>query len=292
MSIRFPNLCVLRSTLLLLSLSITNTVCGETIRQPVDSGLEATAELLEGKIGSKPLLIIHGFLQTWDFFTVRRLAEALNDEGYTVLLPNLTLGINHRRQSLACEAIHTHSMEQDVNEISTWVDWLHQRSGQPVTLIGHSAGSLMLLAYLDGEPTPPVEQTLLVSLVAFAQGPIAKESEADYQRALRQLATDPDAVSSYPLAFCDTYTTTPAHYLSYLNWNGKKTLDSLNKLPLKPTVILGGKDQRLGSDWAPLISEAGAEVIQIEGANHFFNYEYEFSLVDTISELLQHSHNR
>ncbi|MEJ2591796.1 MAG: alpha/beta fold hydrolase [Candidatus Thiodiazotropha sp.] len=291
MSIPFPTLDTLRPLWLILILLSANPVVAETVLIQRGDGLEATAELLKGDPDLQPLLIVHGFLQTSDFFTVRRLGEALNDAGYTVLLPTLTLGINHRRQSLACEAVHSHSMTQDVAEISRWVDWLHHRSGKPVTLIGHSAGSLMLLAYLDGRADPPVGQTLMISLVPFLQGPIAKEREVDRTRALRQRSVDPNAIASYPLAFCDTYVTTAGDYLSYLEWDGKKSLDSLNKLMRKPIVILGGRDQRLGSDWMPRLKQAGVEVIEIPGANHFFNNEYEFDLVDTITDLLQRSNN-
>ncbi|MCU7844600.1 MAG: alpha/beta fold hydrolase [Candidatus Thiodiazotropha sp. (ex Monitilora ramsayi)] len=241
---------------------------------------------MPGEKGGKTVLILHGFLQTRDFFTIRRLADALNEEGHAVLIPNLSLGIDQRQQSLACEAIHTHSLEQDVSEIASWVEWLSDHREEPVTLIGHSAGSLLLLAYLAKTPGAPVEDTLLVSLIAFAQGPIAKESEDDRLAAIAHLEHDGDEVYAYPLAFCDKYVTTPGNYLSYVSWNGEKSLNSLKNLPRRPIVILGGQDQRLGEDWFPRLKQAGIEVIEIDGANHFFNHEHEFDLVDTISERL------
>ncbi len=259
---------------------------GEIIRLESPAGFTATAELLPGDENKKVALIQHGFLQTRNFFTVQRLAETLHDQGYTLLLPNLTLGIDHRNQSLACEAIHTHSMQQDIAEIGIWIDWLHRRSGKPVTLIGHSAGSLSLFAYLANEPSPPVNQVILISLIPFAQGPIAKEKETDRQRALQHLAAGSETISSYPIAFCDSYHTSAKNYLSYLEWNGIKTLKNLNKLNIKPTILLGGEDRRLGDDWLPALKQAGAEVIQIPGANHFFDHEYEFDLMDTVLELL------
>ncbi|MCU7916037.1 MAG: alpha/beta hydrolase, partial [Candidatus Thiodiazotropha sp. (ex Gloverina cf. vestifex)] len=218
--------------------------------------MKRSAELLPGQEEGKTILILHGFLQTRDFFTVRRLADALNDEGHTILLPNLALGINHRRQSLACEAIHAHSLEQDVREIAQWVEWLHKYQVKPVTIIGHSAGSLLLLAYLTGAPEAPIEDALLISLIPFAQGPIAKESEADRLNATNQLEKNSREVSSYPLAFCDKFMTTAGNYLSYVNWNSEKSLVSLKKLSFKPMVILGGQDKRLGDDWLPRLKQA------------------------------------
>lgn len=259
----------------------------EFITQKQSNGVNATAQWLAGDEGQKTVLILHGFLQTRDFFTVRRLGDTLNELGYNVLLPSLSLGIDNRRQSLACEAIHTHSLAQDVEEIGNWVDWLHQRAGENIVLIGHSAGSLELLAYLSEEPAPPIDQAILISLIAFAQGPIAKENEEERQRALRESARDGNALSNYRLAYCDRYTTTPANYLSYMDWNGNKTLENLNNLAVVPTIVLGGEDRRLGDDWLPSLRQTGAEVMLIPGAGHFFDHEYEFDLMDSVVELLE-----
>ncbi len=275
-------------TLFFLCLSLTSgPLRSEIVELQLPSGMQATAQLLKGEEDKQAVMILHGFLQTRDFFTVRRLGEALHDMGHTVLIPNLSLGIDNRRQSLACEAIHTHSLTGDIKEIGFWVDWLHQRSGKAVTLLGHSVGSLELLAYLSDEPAPPVGQAILISLIAFAQGPIAKENEAERQRALQQLSDGSKELSHYRLAFCDNYTTTPENYLSYLEWNGNKTLENLNNLPVKPTILLGGEDQRLGGDWLPLLRQAGTKVIEIPGANHFFDHEYEFDLMDKVQEILE-----
>lgn len=260
---------------------------GEIIRLQSPAGFMATAELLAGDKDKQAILIQHGFLQTRDFFTIRRLAESLHERGYTLLSPNLTLGIDNRRQSLACEAMHTHSMQQDLAEIGFWVDWLHRRSGKQVTLIGHSAGSLSLFAYLAQEASPPVNQAILISLLSFAEGPAAKENPAQQRQALQRAATDEEAIASYRLAFCDSYPTTAKNYLSYVEWNGIKTLKNLNKLTIKPTILLGGEDRRLGDDWLPALRQAGAEVILIPGANHFFDHEYEFDLLDVVVELLE-----
>ena len=268
-------------------LMVSFTIRAETIITTQTMENVASAQWLEGDPEKKVVMILHGFLQTRDFFTVRRLGDALNEMGYNVLLPTLSLGIDNRSQSLACEAIHTHSLQKDVEEIRNWVDWLHQHTNKPVALIGHSAGSLELLAYLAEEPAPPVSQAILISLVAFAQGPIAKESDAERQQALNQLTQNKNELTNYRLAFCDRYTTTPENYLSYVTWNGNKTLENLNNLSVMPTIVLGSGDRRLGDAWLPSLRETEAEVVLIDGANHFFDHEYEFDLMDSVIELLE-----
>ncbi len=45
------------------------------------------------------------------------LLNTVADDDYTVLAPTLTLGLMRRAQSLPCEAIHTHGMDLDVDEL-------------------------------------------------------------------------------------------------------------------------------------------------------------------------------
>ncbi|MES9834594.1 MAG: alpha/beta fold hydrolase [Candidatus Thiodiazotropha sp. DIVDIV] len=260
---------------------------GEIVHQRMPNGLLATAEYLDSGSDESPILILHGFLQTRDFFTVRRIADALHDDGHTVLLPNLSLGIEQRSQSLACEAIHTHNMEQDRDEVALWVNWLSQKTSKPVTLIGHSIGSLTLLAYLHDKPSnSTIKQSILVSLIAYSQGPIAKENLAEKYRAEKDFEADKQGIYNYRLAYCDIYPTRPDHYLSYLRWDQTLVTEALLGLTKKPSIILGSKDNRLSPEWKPLLNKIKANVIEIEDANHFFDHAHEFDLFETIVELL------
>lgn len=265
---------------------VTGLAQAEVIHQQLESGITVNAEYLDSNSNESPILILHGFLQTRDFFTVRRLGNALHEAGYKVLLPNLSLGINNRRQSLACEAIHYHSIEQDTVEIAHWVDWLYENTGKPVTLIGHSAGSLNLIAYLDAHQTPPVANSLLISLIAFGQGPIAKENTSERIRAEADLQRNKNGIHRYRLAYCDNYSTTPDNYLSYLAWDQKRTLQAISEMKAKPTIIFGGDDKRLGVNWKPWLRSLNAHIIEIDGANHFFDHAYEFDLLDSIENAL------
>jgi pimeloyl-ACP methyl ester carboxylesterase len=277
----------IRLTGLLFLLLLSSPAPAQIIQLQVSENLIATADLMQGSKEGKSVLILHGFLQTRDFFTVRRLAESLHDEGHTILLPTLSLGIDQRKQSLACEAIHTHSLEQDIDELAQWVDWFSEHQGSNITLVGHSIGSLLLLAYLDKYSSAPIESTLFISLIAFAQGPIAKESEEDRLKAIEKLEAGDNAITEHPLAFCDNYVTTPKNYLSYVNWNSQRSIDTLTKIDKQPVVILGDADRRLGKDWLPLLNRAGVETVQIPDADHFFNHGHEFVLADAISEQLE-----
>ncbi|MEW7988744.1 MAG: alpha/beta fold hydrolase [Candidatus Thiodiazotropha sp.] len=267
-------------------ITATAAAKSEIVYQQLENGITVNAEYLDTGSQGPPILILHGFLQTRDFFTVRRLGDALHEAGYRILLPNLSLGINDRRQSLACEAVHSHSIEHDTDEIAKWVEWLYNRTDEPIILIGHSAGSLNLVAFLDTFRSTPVAKSLLISLIAFGQGPIAKENLAEKRRAEGDFAENSDEIHRYRLAYCDHYSTTAGFYLSYLAWGQQRTLQAISAIRPEPTIIFGGSDKRLGPEWKPLLRARNVNIIEIEGANHFFDHTHEFNLLDSIEQSL------
>ena len=108
--------------LIILVFAIQTNAAAETVELETVEKQTARASYLEGGNDANPVLILHGFLQTHEFPTVNRLAVALNESGYTILAPSLTLGIHKRKKSLACEAIHTHNAASDAAEVAVWVD--------------------------------------------------------------------------------------------------------------------------------------------------------------------------
>jgi pimeloyl-ACP methyl ester carboxylesterase len=252
----------------------------------VRPGIEASAAYWPGEATLPPVLIVHGFLQTREFPTVRRLAESLAESGYPVLTPTLSLGIHDRRQSLACEAIHTHDMDSDAAELARWVEWYRQETRRQPILIGHSAGNLLLLNYLAQRSDPPVSRAIMISLTYFGQGPAAFETPADAERALADLARGKDTLGEYALNYCRRYVTTPASFLSYYSWSKQRTVDSVRSVPVPTSVIIGDADQRMDRDWMQILADHSLDVITVAGANHFFDQQHEFDLLDTIEGLL------
>src|SRR3569832_2425972 len=82
-------------------------------QQEMHPKIPTKAEYLIGQRSKPAEMLLHGFLQTREFPTVATLARGLQAAGYTVLLHTLSLNIPNRLQSLACEAVHKHSMEDD-----------------------------------------------------------------------------------------------------------------------------------------------------------------------------------
>jgi pimeloyl-ACP methyl ester carboxylesterase len=149
----------------LLLLVFSTAASAALVQLDMRPGIPATAEYTPGDRGKPALLLIHGFLQTRAFPTIATLATGLQDAGYTVLTPTLTLNIPSRGTSLACEALHRHSLEDDVREIARWVAWLKAQGHSKIVLVGHSFGSLQALSYLSSRPDPAVYGYVGASLV-------------------------------------------------------------------------------------------------------------------------------
>lgn len=272
---------------LLFALLLNSTVSlAEIVKLEMEKGLIATADYLPGDTDKPVILILHGFLQTRDFITIQQLASSLYERGYSLLLPNLTLGINGRNNSLTCEAIHTHSMDQDIKEISRWVHWAAHESQKKLVVIGQGKGSLQLTAYLSSHPDAPVDQSIFISLIPFGQGPIARETLEESSRADHDLSHDPGSLNEYGLVYCKRYLTTAGNYLSYVMWDQATTLEALSRIHTPIGIILGGDDQRLDSSWNQQLQQLDIQLIQMVGVNHFYAREYEIDLLESLKKLL------
>jgi pimeloyl-ACP methyl ester carboxylesterase len=252
-------------------------------------GLTATAEYRPGKASSPAALILHGFLQTRNSITLATLANSASDAGYAVLMPTLSLGVGERKQSLQCDAIHTHTLDDDIAEIAFWVEWLTQRGHTDIVLIGHSFGSLHLLAYLQKHPNHRVRRFIATSLLDLSKDTPPDLMQGFVRQAKERAAKGDTSLGEYSLTHCSKYLAPAQAYLTYAAWSRERILAALRNAVVPVTVILGSEDKRLDANWPPALRAAKAEVIMIKRANHFFAADQEFDLLDTVHHLLENA---
>ncbi len=252
-----------------------------TVTLPVGKQLVARADYRKGDPGKPALILLHGLLQTHEFPTITRLIEGTHDAGHTVLAPTLTLGVTHRRQSLACEAIHTHTMDGVTQEIDTWVRWLKKRHDGPIILVGHSFGSVEALAYLSGRPDPAITRFIGISIVEGRLKLTGEETTRLITELRHAVKAGTPRVVTHQFSYCQKYQATPASLLSYLEWTPTRVLETASHLRLPSLYIMGSRDDRLGEGWVDLLAKRNRVKI-IKGANHFMDGEHEFDLLDTV----------
>jgi dienelactone hydrolase len=269
--------------LILVSLGVFSaTVLAEPVELLMPNKLMAKAEFRKGDSGKPAIVLMHGFLQTHEFPTIHRLIEGLSSAGFSVLAPTLTLGVSHRKQSLACEAIHTHTMGDGAKEIATWVAWLKSKKVSSIVLVGHSFGGVESLAYLSVQRDPLVHKLIAISAVEGrlkvdgpARAKLIKETRAMVKAHDKSLITE-------HFSFCKMYRSTPESMLSYLEWTPDRIIVEAGRLPIPTSFIMGGSDDRLGPNWIERLQQTKAKVRVIQGANHFMDGEFEFDLLDNV----------
>jgi len=264
--------------LLFLLLLLPQAAAAERARIELGNGLTAQAEYLSGKQTLPAVLVLHGFLQTHDFPTVATLARSLNDSGYTVLAPTLSLGVPNRKQSLACEAVHRHSLDDDLDEIDRWVKWLTSRGHRQIVLIGHSFGSMQLLAYLAGKPDPAVRGYIAASLTETQIGPISRAELIE--RLEDAVARGDHKLVNQPISYCKKYPSNPAALLSYVRWDQARLVKALNAYKGHKLLIMGDADVMIGRKWLSTLQESRTPMAIVKGAGHFMDGEHEFDLLE------------
>ncbi|HBU28380.1 MAG TPA: DUF1749 domain-containing protein [Thiobacillus sp.] len=249
-----------------------------TVEQEMRPGIGASAGYLVGERSQPAVLLMHGFLQTREFPTVAALARGLHDAGYTVLSPTLSLSIPNRMQSLACEAVHKHSLDDDIAEIRRWVSWLKSRGHRSIVLVGHSFGSLQLLAYLSLKPDVAVKGYIGTSLVEAQIGTSARpELIAKLEGRIQNRQR---ALFAHALSFCKKYPSTPEGLLSYVRWDQARVLAALRQSMVEARLIMGDADTMLGGGWLQALQHVQTPMVVVKGANHFMDGEHEFDLLD------------
>ncbi|MCK5648746.1 MAG: alpha/beta fold hydrolase [Gammaproteobacteria bacterium] len=273
--------------LVIIFLIITiNPLFGESVQLDISDKITANAEYYPGDESKPFILILHGFLQNHNFPTVKRLAESLKESDYNVLTPSLTLGINKRKKSLACEAIHSHSLEKDIIEVEQWVKWLQKKSPKKIILIGHSTGSIYLANYLSQYPSDKIKQIIFIAMPNLNPDFRTSQSNELQKKAQLLVLNNNHSLHDFKLAYCEKYPTTAKNFLSYVQLSKENIISDLSKITIPKTLILGSEDKRVDQQWSRKLTQQGVAIITIDGANHFFDYEYEFDLLDAVESIL------
>ena len=272
---------------LLLGLGLALETRAEPVRVQLASGLAVNAEFRAGAADKPAVLVLHGFLQTYDFMATMNIVNGLSALDFTVLAPNLSLGVPDRRQSMQCNAAHAHTFDGDLAEIDFWIQWLNKQGHRSVILVGHSWGSQHSLGYSVTRPDAPIVAVIAISLVRSHQSDVLLAQQGE--KARERLARDNKSLKAYGLSFCKEYMATPASYLSYANWDDRHVLEVLSRLQTRDVpvhIILGEKDRRIDEAWIDALQPRVRGLSVIDGANHFFSHVSEFDLNERLEQIM------
>jgi esterase/lipase len=276
-------------TAFLLLLGSPFMAIADTVSVTLPSGLGAYANYREGRATQAAVIMLHGFQQTHHSEPMQSLGSSLASKGYTVLSPTLSLGVNSRSQSMACEAPHVQTIEDEVDEISYWMDWLRAKGHKKIIPIGFSStGNLGVLLYTLKNSHLPLNKIILVGLNPQYQDAkdvqqvrsVLRDNSVSKARNLHMLT----------LGYCLNNLASTAHsYLSYVKYKDTKILELLSQTSARSELILGTADTILPANWLDQLKSVKppVNITWLANANHFFEGTSEFDLADAVENILQ-----
>ena len=270
--------------ILLLAPSLANAI---TVEEILRDDLHITADYRQGSDEKPAILLLHGFLTVHTFSLIQKVADELADNNFTVLAPTLSLGISKRKSTLACDALHLHNMQNDIEEIHWWLQWLINKGHKNIILMGHSTGALQIIQYANQYPAPEIHKIISISLIPLGRHNWPRLAQS-IDKAENLVKRQDSGINQFTLTYCDENYSSPANdFLSYARWNHKVLLEAIRNSKKQITVIMGGADDSAYVGWNNDMGQAGAKVSVIPGANHFFNTGHEFELYDQLMDFLK-----
>ena len=127
------------------------------------NNVTANADYRTGEAEKPVVFLLHGFMATHNLNIIQIMADELESQGYSVIAPTLSLKINNRHSGANCDAVHTHTMESDIEEIAWWVGWLKSKNYKDIVMAGFSTGGLQVAIYLSRNNPDIIKKAVLVS---------------------------------------------------------------------------------------------------------------------------------
>ena len=95
-------------------------------------------------ISDSIFIILHGTRGHQNLEIISSLRDSLHDNGIDSLSINLSYGIKNRENDfLPCDINHSHTVENSLNEITRWYEYIKELGYKKIYLIGHSRGCLL-----------------------------------------------------------------------------------------------------------------------------------------------------
>lgn len=273
---------IARASCIIIMIFFLTPALSDQITVSLPGNITANADYRKGEANKPVVFLLHGFMATHNLNIVQIMADELEAQGYTVVAPTLSLKINNRRSGANCDAVHTHTMESDIEEIAWWINWLKNKGYREVVMAGFSTGSLQIALYLSRNKPGIIKKAVLISPAYLGGSPFSLEEEkVDIAAAQNLLKKHETQLHEFHLSYCKgNFVAPPKVYLSYKEWTAARLLETAQNISVPYIVIIGGEDHRFGTRLSKKFKKIGAPVVTIPGANHFFDSPYEFDFLD------------
>lgn len=247
------------------------------------------------------VLMTHGTLAHGAMETMQGLQTALKDRGIGSLSLTLSLGLDQRRGMYDCAQPHRHRHGDALEEIGAWLAWLQSQGvTQPVVLLGHSRGGNQVARYAAAHPEAALSHLILVAPQTWSEKGTAEEYEVRFGKPLaplleraRQMQDEGKAgnlLEGVDFLYCPATQTSAAAFLSYYAPDPAMDTPSLLSAIKVPVLVVAGSQDEvvkgLIEKVQPLADGQRVQLLELDGADHFFRDLYAEDIADAVQALV------
>lgn len=267
--------------------------------------LHANLETAGADWQREPFVVMtHGTLAHGEMEMLRGLQAALKDRGIGSLSLTLSLGLDQRRGMYDCAQPHRHRHEDALKEIGAWLTWLQSQGvTKPVILLGHSRGGNQVARFAAAHPEAALSHLVLIAPQTWTETGTADDYQQRYGKPLAPLleragqmrdAGKADALlEGVDFLYCPATQASAAAILSY--YGPDPAMDTPGLLPnikVPVLVVAGSQDQvvqGLTAKVQPLVDGQQVQLLELDGADHFFRDLYAEDIADAVHALVSGS---
>lgn len=265
--------------------------------------LKANLEMAAGKsMKDGVILMTHGTLAHGRMEIMSTLQDNMKARGYNSLSINLSYGVNNRPFAMhECSLPQTHTNEDAINEIAAWVNWLKSKGAEKIALLGHSRGSNQVAWYTTEKPNTSVKAAVLIAPGSLSTDDLAHDYKSRFgkelgpllEKARQQIKSGKgkEKIIKVNVVYCKDTQTTAETLVSYHGFDPRlDAYNSLDKIRL-PVLMIGGSADEITPGVAektkPHADGKRVQVVNIDGADHFFRDLYAEEAADAINAFLK-----
>ncbi|NKC11627.1 MAG: alpha/beta fold hydrolase [Gammaproteobacteria bacterium] len=259
-------------------------------------GLTLRGELRMPSPGAPTVLLVHGTLAHHEMELINTLQDLLEERAANSLAITLSLGVDSRTGMFDCATPHTHTHDDALEEIDSWLAWLQNRGVKDTALLGHSRGGNRVARYVTSRQPGLVNKLILLAPASADDETVSSRYTARHGKQLAPLLQQARSaektawLSSVGFMYCEDTKVRADTFLSYYDkGEGHDTIRLLANTDTATLVITGTSDtitegmaKRLEN-----LSLNHVTAVAIDGAGHFFRDLFADEAVDHIEAFLE-----
>ncbi|MDH5183329.1 MAG: lysophospholipase [Gammaproteobacteria bacterium] len=285
----------------MLCLSHWSVYAAEVSRTEQGRQLVANLELAEGKhLQDGVVLMTHGTLAHGQMEIMTSLQGLLKESGINSLSINLSLGLDDRHGMYDCTVSHTHKHQDAMQEIDGWLGWLKSQHAGPVTLLGHSRGGNQTAWYASEHSSAAFDKVVLIAPATWSESKDIKGYEKRYKKSLAPILKQAHSLLKQgkgsqmmphtDFIYCADTSVTAEAFVSYYQPDPRMHTPTLLSKINKPVIVFAGSEDKVVQGLAeavrPLVDGKKIQLVEIDGADHFFRDLYAEEVTEAMIEFM------